>query len=53
MEPTVQEILASYNDSAPLAEAYTIPAAWYTDTRIAQLELQSVFSRTWQAVGRL
>jgi len=53
MEPTVQEILASYNDSAPLAEAYTIPAPWYTDPRIAQLELQNVFSRTWQAVGRL
>jgi len=53
MEPTVQEILASYNDSAPLAEAYTIPAPWYTDPRIAQLELQNVFSRAWQAVGRL
>jgi choline monooxygenase len=53
MEPTVQEILASYDDSAPLAEAYTIPAPWYTDPRIAQLELQNVFSRAWQAVGRL
>jgi choline monooxygenase len=52
MEPTVKEILASYNAAAALPDAYTIPAAWYTDPRIAQLELQSVFSRTWQPVGR-
>jgi choline monooxygenase len=52
MEPTVKEILASYNAAAALQDAYTIPAPWYTDARIAQLELQNVFSRTWQAVGR-
>ena len=52
MEPTVKEILASYNAAAALQDAYTIPASWYTDARIAQLELQNVFSRTWQSVGR-
>jgi choline monooxygenase len=52
MEPTVKEILASYNAAAALPDAHTIPALWYTDARIAQLELQNVFSRTWQAVGR-
>jgi choline monooxygenase len=52
MDPTVKEILASYNAAAALPDAYTIPAPWYTDPRIAQLELQNVFSRTWQAVGR-
>jgi choline monooxygenase len=52
MEPTLKEILASYNAAAALQDAYTIPAPWYTDGRIAQLELQNVFSRTWQAVGR-
>ncbi len=52
MEPTVKEILASYNAAAALQEAHTIPAPWYTDARIAQLELQNVFSRTWQEVGR-
>ena len=52
MESTVKEILASYNATAALPDAYTIPAPWYTDARIAQLELQNVFSRTWQAVGR-
>jgi len=52
MEPTLKEILASYNAAAALQDAYTIPAPWYTDARIARLELQNVFSRTWQSVGR-
>ena len=52
MEPTLKEILASYNAAAALQDAYTIPAPWYTDARIAELELQNVFSRTWQSVGR-
>jgi len=53
MEQTVQQILGSYDDQASLAEAYTIPAPWYVDTRIAELERQRVFGRTWQAIGRL
>jgi len=53
MELSVKEILAQYNSAAPLNEAYTIPAAWYTDDRIARLELANVFSRSWQPVGRL
>jgi choline monooxygenase len=52
MEPTLKEILASYNANAPLEEAYTIPASWYTDQRVADLELKNVFARQWQAVGR-
>ena len=49
---TVQEILAQYDDSAPLAEASTIPSRWYVDPRIAELERQTVFSNSWQMVGR-
>lgn len=52
MDASLKEILASYNAAAPLSEAYTIPAAWYTDARIAKLELDNVFARNWQAVGR-
>jgi choline monooxygenase len=52
MERTLKEILASYDDTALLSEAHTIPAAWYTDARVAALELENVFSRSWQAVGR-
>ncbi|MGB9244528.1 MAG: aromatic ring-hydroxylating dioxygenase subunit alpha [Candidatus Acidiferrales bacterium] len=52
-QKSVQEILASYNANSPLAEAYTIPAPWYTDARIADLERLNVFSRTWQFAARL
>ncbi|HTA24217.1 MAG TPA: aromatic ring-hydroxylating dioxygenase subunit alpha [Terriglobales bacterium] len=49
---SVKDILAIYNDKAPLAEASTIPAPWYVDPRIADLEAKTVFSNTWQLVGR-
>ncbi len=51
-QKSVEEILASYNDKAPLSEASTIPAPWYVDTRIAELENLTVFSKTWQVIGR-
>jgi choline monooxygenase len=53
MQPTLQEILESYNDQSPLAESYTIPASWYVDERIAALERQYVFGGTWQVVAGL
>ena len=53
MELPLREILLSYNDQSPLTEAYTIPAAWYVDERIAHLERQHVFGGTWQVVARV
>jgi choline monooxygenase len=50
-QPTVEEIIGTYNAAAPLQDASTIPAAWYVDPRIAELERQTVFSRTWQVIG--
>ncbi len=52
IQTEVQKILESYNDRAPLGEAFTIPARWYVDPRIAELETRTVFSDTWQMVGR-
>ena len=52
MDFTLQDIVASYNDQNPLEHAFTIPASWYVDERIAELERQSVFSRSWQVVAR-
>ena len=49
---TVEEIIESYNPNAPLAEARTIPASWYTDPRVFELEQQTVFSRSWQFGAR-
>jgi choline monooxygenase len=52
MPASIEQILTSYNDRAPLAEASTIPAPWYVDDRISELERLNVFSKTWQLVAR-
>ncbi len=52
MQLSIEQILSSYDDRAPLAQASTIPAAWYFDARIAELERLNVFSKKWQLVAR-
>jgi choline monooxygenase len=52
MPTSIEQILSSYDDHAPLSQASTIPAAWYVDPRIAELERFNVFSKTWQLVAR-
>jgi choline monooxygenase len=52
MNFTLAELLDLYNPHAPLEEAYTIPAAWYLDERMEQLEREQIFGRNWIAVGR-
>lgn len=49
----LDEVLASYDAVAPLAEAWTLPGPFYTDPRIAELEARAVFGRSWQLVGRV
>jgi choline monooxygenase len=53
MNLTLSEVLGLYKADAPLEEAYTIPAAWYLDHRIEELERERVFGRNWIAVGRV
>ncbi len=53
MNRPLQQIIADYQPDIPLERAETIPAAWYTDPRIAALENRSVFGGTWQMVARL
>jgi choline monooxygenase len=48
----LDDVLRDYDASLPLAEATTIPGAWYTDPRVWDLEKRAVFGRTWQVVGR-
>jgi choline monooxygenase len=50
---SLEQIINSYNAEAPLAEASTIPSAWYTDQRIFELEKKTVFSRSWQVAARI
>jgi len=52
MNESIAQILSGYDSSSPLSRAYTIPASWYVDPRIAEIERQNVFSRTWQLVAR-
>jgi len=53
MQRSLEQIVHAYRTDAPLAQASTIPAAWYTDPRILELELGTVFMRSWQVAGRL
>ena len=50
---TLEEIIQAYRPETPLAQASTIPAWWYTDPRVFDLELATVFKRSWQVAGRL
>src|ERR1700676_182545 len=52
MERNIQDILNLYNPNDPLERASTIPAPWYRDPRIEELERANVLSTTWQVVGR-
>jgi choline monooxygenase len=53
MDEKLAAKLAVYDDALPLNEAHTIPASWYLDTAIEQLEQQQVFGGNWQAIGRV
>ncbi|HEX8871759.1 MAG TPA: aromatic ring-hydroxylating dioxygenase subunit alpha [Candidatus Acidoferrum sp.] len=53
MERSLRDVLNLYNPADPLEKAWTIPAPWYFDKRIEQLERDSVFAANWQVVGRL
>jgi choline monooxygenase len=48
----LRDTIDSYNPAAPLAEASTIPASWYLDADVAELERRTVFSRSWQVAAR-
>jgi choline monooxygenase len=52
MDRSLRDVVNMYNPYDPLEVAWTIPAPWYFDERIAALERASVFSDTWQVVGR-
>jgi len=53
MTKSLSETIAAYDPDARLPHASTIPAPWYTDERVLQLEQQTVFSRSWQVAARI
>jgi choline monooxygenase len=52
MERSLEQIVELYDADAPLERASTIPSPWYTDTRVLELELRTVFRRSWLYAGR-
>jgi choline monooxygenase len=53
MERSVESLLDLYNPHDPLDKAWTIPSPWYFEPRIAELENEVVFGKTWQIAGRM
>ena len=49
----MEQIIDNYDPKAPLEQAWTIPAAWYTEPQVYELELKTVFSASWQYAARL
>jgi len=49
---TLRDKLSVFDADLPLAQARTIPAAWYFDPEIHAAECRAVFGSTWQCVGR-
>jgi choline monooxygenase len=52
VQDSLADLVARYDATAPLERAWTIPGDWYTDPRVEALERRTVWSRTWQVVGR-
>jgi choline monooxygenase len=53
VKPSLNEIIDSYDAGASLEQASTIPASWYTDPRVYDLETRTAFARSWQMFCRL
>jgi choline monooxygenase len=51
-ERPLHELIADFDASLPVEEAFTIPGSWYTDPRVHDLEKRTVFAKSWQMVGR-
>jgi len=50
---SLADVISRFDDTLPLERAWTIPGSWYTDPRVEVLERQTVWSRSWQLVGRV
>jgi phenylpropionate dioxygenase-like ring-hydroxylating dioxygenase large terminal subunit len=52
MGPKVEDLIGSYDPNRPLATASTPPSSWYTESSVFELEQPTVFSHSWQFIGR-
>ncbi|HMA33543.1 MAG TPA: SRPBCC family protein [Chloroflexia bacterium] len=51
--PDLAALLSDYQFEPNLARATTLPARWYTAPEFQTLEKDKIFTRTWQAIGRI
>jgi choline monooxygenase len=49
---SLKDIVDRYDPNLPLDRAATIPSSWYTSKDFYELELKTVFSRSWQLAAR-
>jgi choline monooxygenase len=52
MSHSIKELIASYDPTRSLVDASTPPSSWYTDAGFLEFEQRTVFSASWQVVGR-
>jgi len=52
MAEDLAALIARYDGGRPLEEAETLPAGFYTDPRVFDLERRTTFSANWQLVAR-
>src|SRR5690348_1306030 len=53
MSAHLDRVLARFDDRLPLAQARTLPAAWYLDPAVHEAERRRLFGNCWLAAGRL
>jgi choline monooxygenase len=49
---SLKQLIESYDPNVLLSEASTPSRFWYSDSRVLELEQRTVFSLSWQMVGR-
>jgi choline monooxygenase len=49
---SLKQLIESYDPNVLLGEASTPPRSWYSDSRVIELERRTVFSLSWQMIGR-
>ena len=52
MNAQLRELVDQYDPNLALDMASTIPSSWYTDKDFYQLEIETVFSQSWQLAAR-
>ena len=48
----LRDLIDAYQPTDPLDHAFTIPSSWYTSKDLYDLELQTVFTNSWQLAAR-